>query len=604
MKADRNEDNKLSKTELSKVLQVLNISADRHKLNNLFKMADKDNSGYLSYYEFDLLYNALMEKPELDFLYNNYSTDGTMLLEDFLKFLHQEQHETRTTLDEAKEIMRMNNSIITKMGQSLNKHHFTRYLFGSGNTLANPHLYTNDQDMAKPLNHYYIASSHNTYLTGHQLHGDSSVEMYKKVLCSGCRCVELDCWDGNNGEPAIFHGHTLTSKIKFKDVVQCIAQYAFVASAYPVILSLEMHCSVAQQDKIAEYLMEAFGESLVLPAEMEKLETLPSPESLKKRVLVKGKRIASQSDTYDEEEDEETDEITTDSGDQDLLDEEYVKYKEEVKKTLHEKRKISQKLSDITALQSVSFKSPLTKSDAYKMYSFSENRIQRFAKHLNDYMALMAYNMHQLSRIYPKGTRFGSSNYDPTPAWNAGCQLVALNYQTNCRFMRMNAIKFAENGGTGYILKPLFLRDPQQSLNIFELHKPQYHFEINIICGEALPKPQQSDKGEVVDPFVKLQVCGIPRDSSVKHVTQTIWNNGFNPIWQERVEFDIYCIELAYLRVAVYDKNKTKKDIFLCENVVPMKEIRRGYRNLPMRNEHGNMIQCASLLMHIDFKHL
>lgn len=36
----------------------------------------------------------------------------------------------------------------------------------------------------------------------------------------------------------------------------------------------------------------------------------------------------------------------------------------------------------------------------------------------------------QLSRIYPKGTRVDSSNYMPQLFWNAGCQMVALNFQT------------------------------------------------------------------------------------------------------------------------------------------------------------------------------
>lgn len=34
------------------------------------------------------------------------------------------------------------------------------------------------------------------------------------------------------------------------------------------------------------------------------------------------------------------------------------------------------------------------------------------------------------SRIYPKGTRVDSSNYNPAPAWALGAQLVALNYQS------------------------------------------------------------------------------------------------------------------------------------------------------------------------------
>ena len=67
-----------------------------------------------------------------------------------------------------------------------------------------------------------------------------------------------------NGEPIIWHGATLASKILFSDVIKTCKKWAFVTSQFPVILSIENHASKKQQITMAHYLKEILGDMLII----------------------------------------------------------------------------------------------------------------------------------------------------------------------------------------------------------------------------------------------------------------------------------------------------------------------------------------------------
>lgn len=104
---------------------------------------------------------------------------------------------------------------------------------------------------------------HHVFFSGHQITGKSSVEIYRQCLLAGCRCVELDFWNGRIDEPVIVHGYTFVPEINAKEVIEAIAESAFKTSDFPVILSFENHCNPRQQAKIAQYCREIFGDMLL-----------------------------------------------------------------------------------------------------------------------------------------------------------------------------------------------------------------------------------------------------------------------------------------------------------------------------------------------------
>ncbi|NWY00371.1 PLCE1 phosphodiesterase, partial [Nothoprocta ornata] len=218
---------------------------------------------------------------------------GIQQLNDFLVNC-QEEH---CTYDEILSIIQKFEPSVNMCQQGLLSFEgFARFLMDKDNFASkNDESHENAEELQFPLSYYYIESSHNTYLTGHQLKGESSVELYSQVLLQGCRSVELDCWDGDDGMPIIYHGHTLTTKISFKEVVEAIDRNAFITSDMPVIISIENHCSLPQQRKMADIFKSVFGDKLVtkflFESDFSDDPMLPSPDQLRRKILLKNKKL-------------------------------------------------------------------------------------------------------------------------------------------------------------------------------------------------------------------------------------------------------------------------------------------------------------------------
>ena len=80
---------------------------------------------------------------------------------------------------------------------------------------------------------------------------------------------------------------------------------------------------------------------------------------------------------------------------------------------------------------------------------------------------LVRHNALKMSRIYPRGTRFSSTNmasHDFCTALHLGCQMIALNFQTWDEAMQINHALFRLNRGCGYVLRPQRPRLPPDVL--------------------------------------------------------------------------------------------------------------------------------------------
>ncbi|XP_059228493.1 1-phosphatidylinositol 4,5-bisphosphate phosphodiesterase beta-2 isoform X5 [Mustela nigripes] len=588
---------------------------------------------------------SLCPRPEIDEIFTSYHAKAKpyMTKEHLTKFINQKQRDPRLNSllfplarpDQVRGLIdKYEPSGINVQRGQLSPEGMVWFLCGPENSVLAQDKLLLHQDMTQPLNHYFINSSHNTYLTAGQFSGLSSAEMYRQVLLAGCRCVELDCWKGKppDEEPIITHGFTMTTDIYFKEAIEAIAESAFKTSPYPVILSFENHVdSPRQQAKMAEYCRMTFGEMLLTePLEKFPLKPgipLPSPEDLRGKILIKNKKnqfsvpatpskepgggaenncpprasvgedpVWAGEDGAEPEE-EEVEEEEEESGN---LDEEELKKMQSdegtagLEVTAYEE--MSSLVNYIQPTKFISFEFSAQKNRSYVISSFTELKAYDLLSKAS--VQFVDYNKRQMSRIYPKGTRMDSSNYMPQMFWNAGCQMVALNFQTMDLPMQQNMALFEFNGQSGYLLKHEFMRRPDKQFNPFSVDRIDVvvatTLSITVISGQFL-----SDRS--VRTYVEVELFGLPGDPKRRYRTKlSPTANSINPVWKEEpfVFEKILMPELASLRVAVLEEGNK----FLGHRIIPINALNSGYHHLCLHSESNLPLTMPALFVFLELK--
>lgn len=98
---------------------------------------------------------------------------------------------------------------------------------------------------------------------------------------------------------------------------------------------------------------------------------------------------------------------------------------------------------------------------------------------------------------------------------------------------------------------------------------------------------------------VQVGIAGVPADSIMKK-TKTLEDNWI-PVWNEEFEFPLTVPELALLRVEVHEYDMSEKDDFGGQTCLPVSELRKGIRAIPLHDNKGVKYNSVKLLMRFDF---
>ncbi|KAL9421679.1 hypothetical protein AB3S75_034034 [Citrus x aurantiifolia] len=571
---------------------------------------------------------AASEAPDaVKSMFDQYSENGTMTVDHLHRFLIEVQKEDKASKEDAQaiidslhELKHLN--IFHRRG--LNLEAFFKYLFGDINPPLSPTPVVH-HDMTAPVSHYFIYTGHNSYLTGNQLNSDCSDVPIIRALQKGVRVIELDIWPNSKKDNVdVLHGGTMTAPVELIKCLRSIKEYAFVASEYPVVITLEDHLTPDLQAKVAEMVTQTLGEILFTPGS-ECLKEFPSPESLKRRIIISTKPPKEYLEAKEEKEKENDSQRGKGSADEEAWGKEVPNLKslnsaydkddfdggvdndeeDSDDKSQHNEAPEYRKLIAIHAGKPKGGLKECLKVDPDKVrrLSLSEQQLENaVGTYGND---IVRFTQRNLLRIYPKGIRVDSSNYNPLIGWSHGAQMVAFNMQGYGRSLWLMHGMFRANGGCGYVKKPNFLLQTGPHNEVFDpkVKLPaKKTLKVTVYMGEGwyFDFPHTHfDAYSPPDFYARVGIAGVPADTVMKK-TKTLEDNWI-PSWNEEFEFPLSVPELALLRIEVHEYDMSEKDDFGGQTCLPVSELKQGIRAVPLHDSKGERYKSVKLLMRFEF---